>query len=360
MDALASVSDIRKALAGYAVPDTRRGVMLFLLDLALFLAGIATVLFAPGWGLQVLGSLVAGLKGATLSTIGHDAAHNSFTRSRRLNTLIAVVSLLPGLFNYKLWVYNHHAIHHASTNGKHRDAYTPLSKEEYDALSPLGKLRERFFRAPSLLLFGPYFILERWWSDKFFPRRHMPAQVQRAAWPYFGLLVGLLVSYSALLLCAPLYSSQTTSLRALFLGLILPFFVLHSVFSLSVYLMHTHPRVPWFKGRPDINGDGRQELVTVHLNLPRWSSALMHNVFNHAAHHVHPAIPCYRLREAQTKLNEMLGPYAVSVPFSLALVRDIQRRCKLYDYENHRWIDFEGRPTTEVLALSVRREQLTS
>jgi omega-6 fatty acid desaturase (delta-12 desaturase) len=25
---------------------------------------------------------------------------------------------------------------------------------------------------------------------------------------------------------------------------------------------------------------------------------------------------------------------------------DIVRRCKLFDYENHRWTDFDGTPTT--------------
>jgi hypothetical protein len=25
------------------------------------------------------------------------------------------------------------------------------------------------------------------------------------------------------------------------------------------------------------------------------------------------------------------------------------RCCKLYDYDNHRWVDFNGRPTTPVI-----------
>ena len=33
--------------------------------------------------------------------------------------------------------------------------------------------------------------------------------------------------------------------------------------------------------------------------------------------------------------------------WTLAHHTSICRRCKLYDYENHRWLNFRGRPTSE-------------
>ena len=73
----------------------------------------------------------------------------------------------------------------------------------------------------------------------------------------------------------------------------------------------------------------------------------MHHVYDHAVHHVQPAIPCYRLHEAQLALNRLSPDAALSRRFTFRLFWDTLRRCKLYDYERHRWLDFEGRPTSE-------------
>jgi omega-6 fatty acid desaturase (delta-12 desaturase) len=39
----------------------------------------------------------------------------------------------------------------------------------------------------------------------------------------------------------------------------------------------------------------------------------------------------------------------VSRHFTFRLFWDTLRRCKLYDYERHRWLDFAGQPTSEPL-----------
>ncbi|HYA38478.1 MAG TPA: fatty acid desaturase [Candidatus Methylomirabilis sp.] len=347
MERIPSASEIRSQLAGFAKPDTRKGAVLFLVDLFMYLGAITAVLFAPWILAKLAAGVVAGIKMGNLITLAHDAAHNSLTSSRKLNKLIAVVSFTPGLFNYRLWIYDHHNLHHQKTNEDHPDSYTPLSKNEFDALSYWGKIKQRFYRLPTLWVFGIYYIVERWWQVKFIPRARIPAEVRRESWPHAIYLVGYLLIFLALLAYAPTYS-DTPLLQAILFGFVVPFYVFQSLFAFTVYVQHTHPRVAWFKGRPDRNGDGRQDLISVNLVFPKWYSYLTHYVYDHAAHHVNPAIPCYRLPEAQAKLNEMLGPLAVSEKFSFAWLRQAQRRCKLYDFEQHRWLDFEGRPTSRV------------
>lgn len=337
------VKEVRRALARYAVPSTPHGLGLFLFDLASYLAAIAAVLWAPWIGLKVLASIFAGAKMANLVTLAHDASHNSLTASRALNKWIAILSFTPGLFNYRLWLYDHHNVHHHNTNENHFDSYTPVSRTEYAAFSSWQKLKHRFYRSTSLWAFGVYYILERWWKVKFFPRAHMPAHVQRAARPHFVYLMLYLVGFLGLLVSAPLYSN-TDALTAVLLGFVVPFYLFQSLFAFTVYVQHTHPRVAWFKGKPDRNAEARQELISVHLRFPAWLSWMFHHVYDHAAHHVHPAIPCYRLPQAQAKLNEMMGALAVSEPFSFSWLASVQQRCKLYDYDNHRWLNFEGAP----------------
>jgi len=46
-------------------------------------------------------------------------------------------------------------------------------------------------------------------------------------------------------------------------------------------------------------------------------------------------------------LNRLSPDHSVNRRFSFRLFWDTLRRCKLYDYERHAWLDFEGRPTAE-------------
>lgn len=336
---------IQEELAQFVRPNTAQGVFLFALDLGTYVAAIAGVLFLPDLWMKILCSVLAGTKISNLSTIAHDAAHGSLTRSASLNRLIAILSFMPGLFSYRLWLYDHHQLHHPKTNGAHRDSFTPFSPEDFRALPKWRQLAERLYRSPTLLGLGIYYIVERWWQVKFFPRSNMPRRIHASAWRHFAFLIAYLVSFLALLALAPSYS-DTGVVTALMLGFAVPFFVWMTLISLTLYVQHTHPRIPWFRGRVDRSTVAPQEALTVHLKFPGALSWFMHHVYDHAAHHVHPGIPCYRLPEAQAHLNALVGDRAISDSFSLSWLFSVMSRCKLYDFERHRWTDFDGRPTT--------------
>ncbi|MBI3433252.1 MAG: fatty acid desaturase [Hydrogenophilales bacterium] len=297
-----TAKQVRQALSIYARPHTRRGLTLYLLDVVQYLLALAAVLWLPWLAGKLIASVLVGIKMANLVTLAHDAAHNSLTRSRALNKFIAITSLTPALFNYRLWVYDHHYLHHPDTNELHPDSYTPYSKDTFDALPRWRRALERAYRAPTLWTFGLYYIVERWSRAKFIPRRHMPDAVRRDAWPHFFYLTGYWLAYVAALAAAPLYSN-TGSLTALVLGFVVPFYVFQSLFAFTVYVQHTHPRVAWFAEVPDRNGDARQDFISVHLRFPRLLSVLMHHVFDHAAHHVirqSPVTTCLRRRPGST------------------------------------------------------------
>lgn len=336
--------EIVTEMAAFARPDTRRGALLFAADFTLFWAAIAGVLWLPGLGWRLAASVAAGIKMANLATLAHDAAHNALTASRRLNWWIGVLSFMPCLYNYRLWVYDHHALHHPHTNGEHADSYQPLSKAAYDALSPMAKRWYRFTRSSNPFAFGIYYITQRWSRVKLMPGAFLPATHRRSAWRHFVFVAVYFASFACTLAAAPLYANASSA-TALLLGLALPFFVFQSLMGASLYVNHTHPAIPWFGSEAERRASAQPEWMAVHLRLPKWLAALIHHFFEHPAHHVYPAIPCYRLWDAQQKLNEMLGERAIVETFSLRRLAHIQRACKLYDYALHRWLDFDGRPT---------------
>ena len=336
-----SIKEVRKALSEFAVSDTKIGLTLFIVDMASYIAAITAVLFVPWLIIKIIAGLLAGAKMANLATLGHDAAHNVLTKSRWLNMCLAIASFTPGLFNYRLWIYDHHNLHHHNTNETHPDSYTPLSLEDYNSLSSWHRLKYRFYRSTSLWSFGIYYIVERWSQAKIFPRARMPKKVQAQSWPHSIYLVLYFCAFITLLFYAPSYSN-TSSLTAIICGFVIPFYIFQSLFAFTVYVQHTHPKIVWFNDKPNRNEEGRQDYISVQLCFPKYLSLLMHYVYDHSAHHTHIGIPCYRLELAQIKLNQLIGNKAVSEKFSLNWLIQIKQHCKLYDYENKVWLNYFG------------------
>jgi len=344
-DAATPRREIQRALQQFTRRSLFWGTALALADFVQYGAAIAGVLWlAPVWA-KIACSVFAGLKIANLATLGHDAAHGSLTPSARLNRILGTLVFMPGLTNWALWIYEHHRRHHPYTNGELPDTYTPLSKAEYDALRPWRRALKRFYRNPLGLGFALYYIVERWWEVKLLPREGVPQDFRAWAWRHFALLMVYLAAFLALLSAAPLYSG-TGSLVAILLGFVVPFYVWMELMSGSLYFQHTDPGIPWFRSEAE-RRELPAEAVTLHLAFPIWFSRYMHHVYDHAVHHVEPAIPCYRLHEAQLALNRLSPDHSVNRRFSFRLFWDTLRRCKLYDYERHAWLDFEGRPTAE-------------
>src|SRR5690349_48752 len=146
---------LRAALAGYARPSIPLALALFVATLAVYGLALAGALALPSLALRILCSIAAGATIASLFVIGHDAAHGAFTPSRALH-------------NYSLWQVQHNRLHHRLVNVKGFNSWSPLTKAEYDALPAWRRALERLYRGP--LGFAPYYLRERWWRDKFFPR----------------------------------------------------------------------------------------------------------------------------------------------------------------------------------------------
>lgn len=339
---------LRKIMKPYCISSTVIGLSLFVWDYVLFLILTALVIIVPEWWLQLIFSILSGFKIANLATLSHDACHNSLTRSRKLNTVLGIVGFLPGLFNYRLWLYDHHNIHHRKTNSDHPDSFTPLSFKEYSALTRRRKLLYRFYRSPTLISFGVYYIAERWWKVKFIPRRGMPDNISRSGWRYFIILLIYLFAFNAALVIGSLHT-DVSIISAILFGFVIPFFVFQTLFSFTVYIQHNHERAPWFRQKETQDFKPSQAFISVHLKLPSFASTLVHNVYDHSAHHILPGIPSYRLHDAQLHLNSLLGEHALVENFSIRRILEIMRNCKLYNYDTHQWIGYDGRPTCNVL-----------
>jgi omega-6 fatty acid desaturase (delta-12 desaturase) len=74
---------------------------------------------------------------------------------------------------------------------------------------------------------------------------------------------------------------------------------------------------------------------------------LMHNIMEHNAHHLNPGIPMFALRAAQQVLHDKF-PELCEYRIGRRTYMDVVQRCKLYDFANHQWLDFNGKVTARV------------
>ena len=342
-----------RALAPFARPSNVKGLVLFAQEYLMYWGAIALLLYSPSMTVKILASVFAGFKLTAFYTLGHDAGHQTLVANKRLNWWLAQCLSIPAWQNHRLWILDHHLLHHPKTNGEQHDFYKPYSKVEFDQLSWSMQWFERFVRAPNLIGFGVNFFFTWLLATRLFPTTAVPVELRRSAWLHCLAVLAYQAGFLTLLCLAPKWAPVSLG-EALGLGFFLPLAVFAIVTGASLYLMHTHQRLPWFKGSPAREGVYAPTLCAMHMTLPAPVHKFIHNVFAHSAHHAHAGVPVYHLLDAQLHLDELLGEQGLVVPMSLPGAIATMRACKLYDYEKHQWLDFDGKPTTPMICLAER------
>ena len=134
-------------------------------------------------------------------------------------------------------------------------------------------------------------------------------------------------------------------------GFVLPYAIWSTTFSMTVFLQHTHPQVRWYRDAASAPPDA----LSVHVGIPHWINHMSHYGLEHPVHHVSAHIPHYRLKEAQAALASIAAPPVIAMRFTAANLRDVLTRCRVYDYDAHAWMDFDGSVTARPLERGTMR-----
>ncbi len=344
---------LSKEVSAIGKRSTVKGLCLFAFDCALYVVLLCGVVMAESVGLRLLLAIATGFGIGFLFLIGHDACHNSLTPHKRLNRVVGSLAFLPSLTTFSLWALGHNQTHHRYTNLKTRDyVWRPLSKPEYDRASRWSRWEYRFYRTPVGCLF--YYLVDIWWRRLFFyeltvSKKSIYSQ-DRVLVSGFAVAQVVFVFGVHLLTRGGVLPGPAEAMWLVLTALVLPFLVWNCLASFLIFLHHTNPKVCWYANEKEWSYGNAQIECTVHLVFPRPVNWLLHRIMEHTAHHVNPALPCYGLKRAQQAIEEQHRDRVVVQPWSLREFLDITARCKLYDYENHAWLDFHGNRTTEPTA----------
>jgi omega-6 fatty acid desaturase (delta-12 desaturase) len=343
----------RKIIRSWLIPiverKTQLAVFLQLFDTMLFLGGvIATVVF-ESLILKISFALFTGFIIGRIFILGHDACHQSFTPHKWLNKFLGRLAFLPSLTPYSLWEVGHNIVHHGQTNLKGFDfVWAPLSIEEYKNLSTVDKIFEHIYRSG----FGPaiYYFREMWWKKMFFPnKKSMPTSRKEFLWDNF-LVAAFAIIWNVALVMAAISTDQSVILTV-FMGFLIPFVFWNAMIGFVVYCHHTHTSVSWYSDKSEWLKAQPFVSTTVHLIFPfKWGS-WMHHIMEHTAHHVDMSVPLYKLKLAQSKLEEMLPGRVIVQKFSWAWYFQTAKKCKLYDTDRNCWLDFDGNKTADSMKI---------
>ncbi len=338
----------RKALlTGFEDGSTAWALLTFAMDVLLFVLGNLIVIFASAWALKFVGTLVVTAAIVRLFLIGHDACHGSFFKNDRLNNLVGRMAFVPSLTAFSLWDVGHNVAHHGFNNLKGRDqVWAPFSKAEFDQLSPSRRVLEKIYRSGYGC--GAYYLIELWWKKLYFATRK---QIGSSRVKY--KIDSAIVTVGGLLWVATLFAAAERAHQSFALvwtlAMLVPFMLWNCIMGFVVYVQHTHPEIPWFSKRQEWQHSRGYLTATANVRLPWRVDLLMHGIMEHNAHHVNPRIPMFNLRSAQDVLRERTEAPLRSYQLDKANYADCVRRCKLYDFERHVWLDFAGAPTSRSL-----------
>ncbi len=350
-----SAGDVRRSIsADNKERSAWRGAGVFLVSFAAYWLAVVGVVASPWWPARLACAGLGGFLLGTLLAIGHDAGHGSLTPWGWLNALLGRLAFLPALHPFSIWERGHDRVHHDFTNLRGYDyVWAPLSKAEFDALPWHQRLLQRAYRtAPGM---GLYYFVEFW--VKHAVLRHKSERLRDKI--HYGwaatldqlLVLAFLIAQATALLLAHEYFAGLFGFAALppaavlALAIVAPFASFCWLGGFFTFQHHTHPRIRWYADRAEWSFFKGAVEGTAHIVYPRPVALLLHRLMEHTAHHVDAKIPLYRLAGGQRDL-EAVFPGIVVERFSVKNLLRTLSVCRLYDYQNHRWIGFDGRPTT--------------
>jgi acyl-lipid omega-6 desaturase (Delta-12 desaturase) len=339
-DLLDQVKKIKSSDARGIVPKncyTRSYAKTFLwlgLDLLFFMLGMFLVFSNPYAGFKLLGGVILGVATAMLFVWAHDAAHGTLFKNKQVAELLGTLAMLPSLNIYRMWAYGHNRVHHGFTSFSPMDwIWRPFTAKQYQNLSSFQKLLYRIERSFFTCAF--HYLRRVWWAEmlSFNPGKDKKQQRYYRDGKHFVAIYAVIMSVGAYIFAG--------GLIGIIAGVILPFIVFNYFISMIVYLHHTHPDIPFF----DVKSEWSQVVGALYcstiIKCSKPAQILLHHIMTHIPHHLDVRIPFYHLPEAYEALKKEYGQYIHEYEFKWSYVLNIFKQCKIYDFENKIWMNFE-------------------
>jgi omega-6 fatty acid desaturase (delta-12 desaturase) len=287
---------------------------------------------------------------AGLFIVGHDAAHQALFKSRRMNTIVGHLAMLPSWHIYEAWVLGHNRVHHTFAVQQDLDpAWQPSTPEQYAAMSTFQRARHRLDW--SWLGAGTYYLRSAWWN-------RMVVGKAPARWAKAFRRDRLIILAWVVATCGAaavggwaMYGTIAGAVWLPFKVCVVPFLLFMYVIGSFIHVHHITPDIRWWKREEWTKFRGQMEGTTILRGAPG-HNLLFHWIMIHIPHHVDMRIPMYNLELAA---NAIRDAFPDTIHDERLRFRDYvrnTRQCKLYDFDGGRWLTYEEARSHPVIVLA--------
>ena len=296
------------------------------LDWALVAALAWTAMRIDAWWYWPIYWAFQGTMFWALFVIGHDCGHGSFSRNRRLNSIIGHICHTPLLVPYHGWRISHRTHHTVHGDADREETWYPMTENEFRTMPAYVRVL-RF--TPLMLWLFPFYLLRR--SPRFDGSHFHPGSDlfrPQEKWDVITSTLWIVAMLGALIAAAVVYGPAQV-----FLYYGGPYLVFIAWLDLVTYLHHTDPDVPWYRGKEWSFAKGALSAVDRDYGFV---NEVHHNIGTHVLHHLFISIPHYHLREATQILAPLLGQayHRTNESFWKSYMRSA-RHCHFIDEHSH-------------------------
>nr|WDA53421.1 omega-3 fatty acid desaturase [Erycina pusilla] len=328
------VSEIRAAIPKHCwVKNPWRSMSYVLRDVVVVFGLMVFASYFHSWIVWPLYWVAQGTMFWALFVLGHDCGHGSFSKSRKLNSIVGHLLHSFILVPYHGWRISHR-IHHQNHGHVEKDeTWHPMTESVYKSLDKLTKKLR--FTIPFPLLAFPLYL----WSrspgkdgSHFNPESDLFVQSER---------IDVITSTTCWLAMVALLTGLTFVMGPLqiFQLYAIPYCIFVMWLDFVTYLHHHghEEKLPWYRGKEWSYLRGG--LTTLDRDYG-WINNIHHDIGTHVIHHLFPQIPHYHLVEATKAAKPILGKYyrepekSAPLPFHLLGILLRSLSCDHYVSDN--------------------------
>jgi omega-6 fatty acid desaturase (delta-12 desaturase) len=325
--------------AAYENP-TWKGMSYFARDLVIYLGTVTALIFVANPFADVALDVLAILAVTALFVVAHDSAHGALFNTKRKNSIIGRIAMLPSWHVFEAWVLGHNRIHHAFTVRQGYDfVWHPVTAQEYADKSRAGKLLHHI--EWSWWGAGLYYLKEVWWHKMiaFTPPARWVKAIRRDRIVTLGFVLLMAVGLGVL---AYARTHSIGGVAWLILRVeVVPFLGFSAMIGSVVHVHHVAPDIRWWKRNEWNKFKGQMEGTTV-LRVPKGVNFFFHWIMIHSPHHVDMRIPMYNLEMAALAIEKMYPDVVHDAPLRFKDFRHNTKVCKLYDFDEGHWLTYRA------------------
>ena len=315
---------------------TWKGMSYFARDLVLYVGVLTALVFVPNVAGALALDVAATMCVVALFVVGHDSAHGALFKTKRMNSMVGHVAMLPGWHVYGGWVLGHNRIHHIYTVRQGYDfVWHPTTADEFKAMSPRARLLHRV--EWSWAGAGLYYLHQVWWKKMVVGKPPWAKLVRRDRFVVLGFVLGVtgLMSWIG----AEMTGTVAGTVWLIARVLVLPFLGFQYMLGSFVHVHHVQPEIRWWKRSEWTKWKGQMEGTTI-LRAPKGYNFFLHWIMVHVPHHVDMRIPMYNLEAAATAIEAAFPGTVHEAPLRFRDFVSSSRQCKLYDFDEGKWLTY--------------------